>query len=121
MKYFLQIEGMTCSSCVHMIERTLNSKTGVEKAVVTLATNSGHVEFDPAILGPRDIIRIVEVRSLYFIGCCCCCLLIVVVLLLLLYRVLVSQPTCVLEQGAASLGSATTGPFASGGPPSSSP
>ena len=49
---------MTCSSCVHMIERTLNNVTGVEKAVVTLATNSGHVEFDPAILGARDIIRI---------------------------------------------------------------
>ena len=58
-----QIEGMTCSSCVHMIERTLNGVTGVEKAVVTLATNSGRVEFDPAVLGARDIIRIIEVRE----------------------------------------------------------
>ncbi len=57
-----QIEGMTCSSCVHMIERTLKNATGVEKAVVALATCRGHVEFDPAVIGPRDIIRVVEVR-----------------------------------------------------------
>ncbi len=101
-----------------MIERILNSKTGVEKAVVTLTTNSGHVEFDPTILGPRDIIRIVEVRRLYFVVVLF--LVIVYLLLFLLFRVLVSLPTCVLEQGAASLGSATTGPFASGGPLSSS-
>ena len=49
-----------------MIERALNSTAGVEMAVVTLATNRGHVEFDPAILGARDIIRIVEVRLLRF-------------------------------------------------------
>jgi len=36
------------------------SKTGVEKAVVALATNKGHVEFDPTILGPRDVIEIIE-------------------------------------------------------------
>ncbi len=46
-----------------MIERTLMGVTGVEKAVVTLTTNSGCVEFDPALLGPRDIIKIVEVSS----------------------------------------------------------
>ena len=45
-----------------MIERTLNGVAGVEKAVVTLATNSGHVEFDPAVLGARDIIKIIQVR-----------------------------------------------------------
>ena len=47
-----------------MIERTLISTAGVEKAVVTLATNRGHVEFDPTVLGARDIIRIVEVKLL---------------------------------------------------------
>lgn len=46
-----------------MIERTLNGTAGVEMAVVTLATNRGHVEFDPAILGARDIIRIVKVSG----------------------------------------------------------
>lgn len=59
-----QIEGMTCSSCVHLIERTLLSNKGVEKAVVALATTRGHVEFDPTVLGPRDIIRIIEVSQI---------------------------------------------------------
>lgn len=36
---------------------------GIEKAVVTLTTSQGHIEFDPAVLGPRDIIKIVEVRG----------------------------------------------------------
>ena len=52
---------MTCSSCVHLIERTLLSNKGVEKAVVALATSRGHVEFDPTVLGPRDVIKIIEV------------------------------------------------------------
>ena len=56
-----KIEGMTCSSCVHMIERTLLSTTGVEKAVIALATSKGHIEFDPTILGPRDVIEVIEV------------------------------------------------------------
>ena len=52
---------MTCSSCVHMIERTLMGVAGVDKAVVSLTTSQGHVEFDPVFLGPRDIIKIIEV------------------------------------------------------------
>ena len=54
---------MTCSSCVHLIERALLSSNGVEKAVVALATSRGHVEFDPTVLGPRDIIKIIEVSE----------------------------------------------------------
>ena len=34
---------------------------GVTKAVVALSTNKAHVEFDPSVLGPRDVIRIIEV------------------------------------------------------------
>ena len=52
---------MTCSSCVHKIERTLMGVAGVTKAVVALSTNKAHVEYDPSILGPRDVIRIIEV------------------------------------------------------------
>ena len=55
---------MTCSSCVHLIERTLHSVDGVEKARVALTTNRAHVEFDPSFTGPRDIIGIIEVRIL---------------------------------------------------------
>ncbi len=34
---------------------------GVTVAVVALSTNKGHVEFDPTKLGPRDIIKVIEV------------------------------------------------------------
>ena len=55
---------MTCSSCVHLIEKTLLNNKGVEKAVVALATSRGHVEFDPTVLGPRDVIKMIEVEKL---------------------------------------------------------
>ena len=56
---------MTCSSCVHKIERTLMGVAGVTKAVVALSTNKAHVEYDPSILGPRDVIRIIEVLHMW--------------------------------------------------------
>ena len=37
---------------------------GVTKAVVALSTNTAHIEFDPNVLGPRDIIKIIEVLKL---------------------------------------------------------
>ncbi len=52
---------MTCSSCVHLIERTLSNTAGVDKATVALTTNKCHVEFDPTMIGPRDIIEIIKV------------------------------------------------------------
>ena len=54
---------MTCTSCVRLIENTLLGKKGVGKAVVALATSRASVEFDPNILGPRDIIKIIEVSA----------------------------------------------------------
>jgi Cu+-exporting ATPase len=59
-KLDLAITGMTCSSCVHLIERTLTQTPGIERAVVTLATGRGRVDFDPSVIGPRDIIKLVE-------------------------------------------------------------
>ena len=53
----LQIEGMTCASCVHAIESTLLKKPGVIAATVALTTNTGRFEFDPDQLGTRDIIE----------------------------------------------------------------
>jgi len=47
----LDIEGMTCSSCVARVEKSLNSIDGVE-AMVNLATNSARVEFPASV--PTD-------------------------------------------------------------------
>lgn len=57
----LQITGMTCSSCVHLIESTLIKEKGVLTASVALATNKGRFTFDAELTGPRDIIEKIKV------------------------------------------------------------
>uniref|UniRef100_A0A663M9B9 Copper-transporting ATPase 2 n=1 Tax=Athene cunicularia TaxID=194338 RepID=A0A663M9B9_ATHCN len=56
----LLITGMTCASCVHNIESKLMRTNGVFYASVALATCKAHIQFDPEITGPRDIIKIIE-------------------------------------------------------------
>ncbi|KAG0723969.1 Copper-transporting ATPase 1 [Chionoecetes opilio] len=53
----LEIQGMTCSSCVFAIESNVMKMKGLKSAVVALATERGKFRFDPAITGPRDIIE----------------------------------------------------------------
>jgi len=52
----LQISGMTCASCVHVIESHVNKLNGVNSAVVALTTQKGKFTFDPSTTGARDII-----------------------------------------------------------------
>lgn len=56
---------MTCASCVHKIESSLMKEKGIIYASVALATNKAHVKYDLEIIGPRDIIKLIEVLSLY--------------------------------------------------------
>uniref|UniRef100_A0A8D0RRU9 Copper-transporting ATPase 2 n=1 Tax=Sus scrofa TaxID=9823 RepID=A0A8D0RRU9_PIG len=56
----LVVTGMTCTSCVHNIESRLTRTNGVTYASVALATSKAHVKFDPELIGPRDIVRIIE-------------------------------------------------------------
>uniref|UniRef100_A0A8D0H821 Copper-transporting ATPase 1 n=1 Tax=Sphenodon punctatus TaxID=8508 RepID=A0A8D0H821_SPHPU len=56
----LIVRGMTCASCVHKIESTLMKTKGVLYSSVALATNKAHVKYDPEIVGPRDIIQVIE-------------------------------------------------------------
>lgn len=56
----LQITGMTCSSCVHLIESNLTKRKGILKASVALATSSGRFVYDTETTGPRDIIESIE-------------------------------------------------------------
>uniref|UniRef100_A0A452V141 Copper-transporting ATPase 1 n=1 Tax=Ursus maritimus TaxID=29073 RepID=A0A452V141_URSMA len=52
--------GMTCASCVHKIESILTKHRGIFYCSVALATNKAHIKYDPEIIGPRDIIHMVE-------------------------------------------------------------
>uniref|UniRef100_A0A8D1C834 Copper-transporting ATPase 2 n=1 Tax=Sus scrofa TaxID=9823 RepID=A0A8D1C834_PIG len=59
----LVVTGMTCASCVHNIESRLTRTNGVTYASVALATSKAHVKFDPELIGPRDIVRIIESKT----------------------------------------------------------
>ncbi|MDL1885779.1 copper-translocating P-type ATPase [Anaerolineae bacterium CFX8] len=56
-KIDLPITGMTCASCVRNVERALSRTEGVAEASVNLATERAHVEFDPAVIGVKDMIE----------------------------------------------------------------
>lgn len=47
-KLTLPVEGMTCASCVLRVENALKGVSGVESAVVNLATESASVEIEPS-------------------------------------------------------------------------
>lgn len=57
---------MTCASCVHKIESNLTKRKGIIYASVALATNKAHVKYDVEIIGPRDIIKLIEVLLLMY-------------------------------------------------------
>ena len=67
---------MTCASCVHLIERTLQGKDGVKTAAVALATSKAVITYDPSQIGPRDIIATVEVLLTFFFNLIICVALI---------------------------------------------
>ncbi|XP_041356839.1 LOW QUALITY PROTEIN: copper-transporting ATPase 1-like [Gigantopelta aegis] len=56
----LTIKGMTCSSCVHLIESTLKKKPGIILASVALATSKGKFTYKTDDTGPRDVIDIIK-------------------------------------------------------------
>ncbi|MBA2955928.1 cadmium-translocating P-type ATPase [Nocardioides sp. MAH-18] len=56
----LDIEGMTCASCVNRVQKALNRVDGVVDASVNLATETASVTYDPAAVGPADLSAAVE-------------------------------------------------------------
>eukprot|EP01137_Pigoraptor_chileana_P013691 Opistho-2@67490 len=56
----LSVGGMTCSSCVHSIETSLGKVRGIISASVALTPGSARVEYDPGVIGPRDVIGAIE-------------------------------------------------------------
>ncbi|XP_067889510.1 copper-transporting ATPase 2-like isoform X2 [Heterodontus francisci] len=59
-KLELIITGMTCASCVHNIESKLMRINGILYVSVALATSKALIKLDPEVLGPRDVIRMIE-------------------------------------------------------------
>jgi Cu+-exporting ATPase len=55
----LPVQGMTCASCAHRIERKLNKLEGV-RATVNYATERAAVEFDSGRVAPADLVEAVE-------------------------------------------------------------
>jgi len=56
----LDVEGMTCASCVNRIERYLNKVDGVSEAGVNLATERARVSYDASKVGVDDLVTAVE-------------------------------------------------------------
>lgn len=54
---------MTCASCVHKIESKLSSTYGVVAASVSLATNNAQVQYDPEVVGARDVVAVIQVLT----------------------------------------------------------
>ena len=56
----LGIEGMTCHSCVSLIESTVGDMRGVVSVTVSLEERQGTVEYDSALVTPEGIKSTVE-------------------------------------------------------------
>jgi Cu+-exporting ATPase len=59
-KVVLQIEGMTCASCVATVEKSLSRAGGVYDIDVSLALGKASLEYDPQAIDIDRIIRTVE-------------------------------------------------------------
>ena len=53
---------MTCASCVRKIESSIGNLRGIHSAEVALLTHRGKFKYDPSQIGPRDIIRELDVK-----------------------------------------------------------
>ncbi|MCX7831602.1 MAG: heavy metal translocating P-type ATPase, partial [Actinobacteria bacterium] len=59
-KALISISGMTCASCVEVIERSLKSLNGVKNASVNLATQRASVDFVPALVSEEELVKTIE-------------------------------------------------------------
>jgi Cu+-exporting ATPase len=56
----LDVEGMTCASCVNRIERFLNKTDGVLEANVNIATERATISYDPVSADRADLVGAIE-------------------------------------------------------------
>ena len=59
-KVNLNVEGMTCGSCVNSIETALAKQNGIIKGKVSLAENACAVEFDASKTNTDEILATIE-------------------------------------------------------------
>jgi len=59
-KYNLQVEGMTCASCVARVEKAIKKVEGVDNVSVNFATEKASFELDPEKVDIKEIEKIVE-------------------------------------------------------------
>ncbi|XP_025942078.1 copper-transporting ATPase 1 isoform X1 [Apteryx rowi] len=56
----INIEGMTCNSCVQSIEGVISQKAGVKSIHVSLPNHNGTIEYDPLQTCPEDLQSSIE-------------------------------------------------------------
>ncbi|XP_036988093.2 copper-transporting ATPase 1 isoform X2 [Artibeus jamaicensis] len=56
----INIDGMTCNSCVQSIEGFISKKAGVKSILVSLANSNGTVEYDPLVTSPETLRKAIE-------------------------------------------------------------
>ncbi|QQE78434.1 heavy metal translocating P-type ATPase [Alicyclobacillus sp. SO9] len=56
----LNIEGMTCASCVARIEKVVGRLDAVKSVHVNLASEKAHIEYVPGIIQDEDLLKAVE-------------------------------------------------------------
>ncbi|MCO4844372.1 MAG: heavy metal translocating P-type ATPase, partial [Yoonia sp.] len=54
----IEIQGMTCASCVGRVEKALGTAEGVSTAQVNLATETATIDFDPTLTSPIEIAKV---------------------------------------------------------------
>uniref|UniRef100_A0A8C9LKL4 Copper-transporting ATPase 1 n=1 Tax=Piliocolobus tephrosceles TaxID=591936 RepID=A0A8C9LKL4_9PRIM len=61
----INIDGMTCNSCVQSIEGVISKKPGVKSIRVSLANSNGTVEYDPLLTSPETLRGAIEDMGFY--------------------------------------------------------
>jgi copper chaperone CopZ len=56
----IEVEGMTCSLCAPMVEKTLSSTKGVKKVHVDFDKKEAHVEYDDGVVKPEELIKAID-------------------------------------------------------------
>jgi Cu+-exporting ATPase len=56
----LRIYGMTCGSCTSTVESCLREMPGITSVAVSLTTETAKIEFEPGLVGPREMVERIE-------------------------------------------------------------